>query len=391
MAAAGTKSCGILVNLETVPELFSSFIPDHEDMVMDADVYEDEDFRTPLVNVYPQAFLRKTGHIQCNAVLPQFGPFLTLIRKSITRPVRGVDSDDEIDDEDEDLFNPDDGHVPPAVLSIGCQFYNELSHRTRPSSALHEVQQGRITSALSGAYVTKRPGPAALRHQNIIRECEASLPHQRFNGKIEHEDVPRALRLENVYIIQLDSLLARQRTGSRIYQDIIIPLAQAWSHPDIFDVLRPHLVIFTPEAFPSLYQWTTFGVTSLLERIWKHEHPLLKKGLKPTPETVELCSVLERTLAYAHTGNAKVIATSLMRPFWLVQSLLQQGIPTLSTKIRMSSSPLTTPITVSPADWPTLTDMRVPAISSKRAQILTYSQDHFEASGFLGVVSLNVY
>ncbi|KAG2352116.1 hypothetical protein BDR07DRAFT_1499200 [Suillus spraguei] len=31
-------------------------------------------------------------------------------------------------------------------------------------------------------------------------------------------------------------------------------------------------------------------------------------------------------------GNAKVIATSLMRPFWLVQSLLQQGLPTLSNE-----------------------------------------------------------
>jgi hypothetical protein len=66
--------------------------------------------------------------VQC--VLPQFGPFLTKIQKSITQPVCGVDSNKEIDDEDEDLFNPDDGHVPPAVLSIGCQFCNELSDRT---------------------------------------------------------------------------------------------------------------------------------------------------------------------------------------------------------------------------------------------------------------------
>jgi hypothetical protein len=59
MAVAGTKSCGILVNLETVLELFSSFIPDHDDMVMDKDVYKDEDFQTPLVNMYLQAFLRR--------------------------------------------------------------------------------------------------------------------------------------------------------------------------------------------------------------------------------------------------------------------------------------------------------------------------------------------
>jgi hypothetical protein len=127
----------------------------------------------------------------------------------------------------------------------------------------------------------------------------------------------------------------------------------------------------------------TFGVTSLLEHIWKHDHLLLKWGLKPMPETIELCSVLERTLAYVHTENAKVLVTSLMRPFWLVQSLLQQGIPMLSTKIWISSSPLMMLITVSPADWPTLTDMRVPAISSKQSQILTYSQGHFEVSCFM--------
>lgn len=115
---AGTKSCGILVNLETVLELFSSFIPDHDNMVMDTDIYEDEDFQTPLVNVYPQAFWRKMGHIQCNMVLPQFGLFLTLIQKSITQSVHGVDTDDEIDDEDKDLFNPNEGHVPPAVLAV---------------------------------------------------------------------------------------------------------------------------------------------------------------------------------------------------------------------------------------------------------------------------------
>ncbi|KAG1855818.1 hypothetical protein C8R48DRAFT_675152 [Suillus tomentosus] len=81
--------------------------------------------------------------------------------------VHGVDSNNKIDDED--LFNPDEVHVPPAVLSI---------------TLLHEVQQGRITSTLSGAYGTRHPAADWV-----------------------------------------------------IYQDIIIPLAQAWSHPNIFDVL----------------------------------------------------------------------------------------------------------------------------------------------------------
>src|ERR1700684_4192268 len=88
------------------------------------------------------------------------------------------------------------------------------------------------------------------------------------------------------------------------------------------------------QAFPHVYQWTTYPITSLLERIWEHFLPIIIKGGKPTPQVVELCSVLERALAYAHTGNAKVIATSLMRPLWLVKSLLEQGLPTFAPSVR---------------------------------------------------------
>ncbi|KAG2346319.1 hypothetical protein BDR05DRAFT_997329 [Suillus weaverae] len=164
-----------------------------------------------------------------------------------------------------------------------------------------------------------------------------------------------------------------------IYKDIIVPLARAWSHPNIFQVLRPHLCVFASHAFPQVYQWTTFGITSLLERLWAHQLPILEAGNKPRHEVVELCSVLERTLAYAHTGNARVLASKLMRPLWLVQSLLEQGLPTFAPSVRMTSS-ISNPIAISAADWPTSDNLNVPAIASKRSQVLTYGNDHFEAS-----------
>ncbi|KAG1823912.1 uncharacterized protein BJ212DRAFT_1327078 [Suillus subaureus] len=130
---------------------------------------------------------------------------------------------------------------------------------------------------------------------------------------------------------------------------MVVPLASYWSHPTIFEAIRPHLF-----AFPHVYQWTTYPITSLLERIWEHFLPF-----------VELCSVLERALAYAHTGNSKVIATSLMRPLWLVKSLLEQGLPTFAPSVRFSHTPCV-PVAISPSEWPTLTNMN-------------YGNDHFEA------------
>ncbi|KAG2335389.1 hypothetical protein BDR05DRAFT_954111, partial [Suillus weaverae] len=363
-----TKPCGLLVNLETISELFSSYIPDHPDAAIDEDAYAGEQTSTPSISVYPQAFLRSMGHIQCDTVLPHFAPFISDIRRATSRRPRVVDLDDDRPLPDEyDVFGETvDGTqgVPPVVIPSACQFYNEISHRIRPSAALHDVQQGRITSALAGAY-----GNAATKatHDARVRECKMGLPHQKYDNKISLDDVPRALRLENIYIIQCDSLKPEKRNGMSIYKDIIVPLARAWSHPSIFQVLRPHLRVFASHAFPQVYQWTTFGITSLLELLWAHQLPILEAGNKPRHEVVELCSVLERTLAYAHTGNARVLASKLMRPLWLVQSLLEQGLPTFAPSVRMTSS-ISNPIAISSADWPTSDNLNVPAIASKRSQ-----------------------
>ncbi|KAG2045993.1 hypothetical protein BDR06DRAFT_1015119 [Suillus hirtellus] len=367
-----TKPCGVLINLETITELFSTFIPDDDNMALDPDINFDEDIRTPMVNVYPQAFLRKYGHVQCNSILPHFAPFMSKIRNAVSRSSAGPNQDPfDDDDDDDDEFNHLFGPPPTVLFASGSQFYNEISHRIRPSADLHDVQQGRITSALSGAYSR---GHGQTTHRIVMRECRLNLPHQRYDNKIKINDVPRALRLENIYIFQLDSLKRHKRNGA----DMVVPLASSWSHPTIFQALRPHLLVLTSEAFPQVYQWTTYPITSLLERIWDHFCPLMERGGKPAPPVIELCSVLERALAYAHTGNTKVIATSLMRPLWLVQSLLEHGLPTFSPSVRFAAPP-SIPVTISPADWPTLTNMKVPAIASKRSQILTYGNDHFEA------------
>jgi hypothetical protein len=70
-----------------------------------------------------------------------------------------------------------------------------------------------------------------------------------------------------------------------------------------------------------------------------------------------------------------------MRPLWLVQSLLEQGLPTFAPSIRTTTA-INNPIAISASDWPTLDNLNVPAIASKRSQVLTYGSDHFEVHIF---------
>ncbi|KAG1803891.1 uncharacterized protein HD556DRAFT_1303877 [Suillus plorans] len=328
-----TKPCGVLINLETITELFSTFIPDDDNMVLDPDIIFDDDIRTPMVNIR-------------NAV-------------SRSSPNQNQDPfDGQPADGDADEFDRlPSGSLPTVLFTSGSQFYNEISHRIRPSADLHDVQQGRITLALSGAY---SHGHGQTTHRIVMRECRLNLPHQCYDNKIKVNDIPQALRLENIYIFQLDSLKHHKRNGASIYRDMVVPLASSWSHPAIFQALRPHLLVLTSEV----YQWTTYPITSLLERIWDHFSPLVERGVKPAPQAIELCSVLERALAYAHTGDTK--------------SLLEHGLPTFSPSVRFAAPP-SIPVAISPADWPMLTSMKVLAIASKRSQILTYGNDHFEA------------
>ncbi|KAG1765968.1 hypothetical protein EV702DRAFT_1283003 [Suillus placidus] len=373
--------CGLLVDLETIPQLFSSDVAHDEHLDLDVDILDFDEEHGAKIKVYPQAFLRKFGHLQSNTILPHFKTFIKKVQANITRGRRGpngMDDGDDNDDVDNDVGINNRNLIPPAIIATGCQFYNEVSHRVRPNAGLHEVQQGRITSALSGAYAR---GTGTRVHTAIMYDCRLHLPHHRYNNSIKADNVPRDLRLENIYILQLDSMDPAKRNGMSIYLDVIVPLARAWSHPHVCDALRPHLAVFVPRAFPQIYQWMTFGITSLLERIWEHQLPLLNLNKKPSPQMIEMCAMLERALAYAHTGNAKVLSSSLMKPFWLIRSLLQQGCPTFAPTIRIIAT-TTRPVSISPADWPIVSRSNLPAIASKRSQVITYGLDHFEASAY---------
>lgn len=101
----------------------------------------------------------------------------------------------------------------------------------------------------------------------------------------------------------------------------------------IFTQHTHHYLFVFPKVFPNIYLWVTFGVVTLLERLWKEHAVTVAMGRNVSPYAVELCCALERTLAYAYTGNAKVLSKSLLDPLFLSRSLLYHGLPTINTNI----------------------------------------------------------
>ena len=86
--------------------------------------------------------------------------------------------------------------------------------------------------------------------------------------------------------------------------------------------------------------------------------------------------MLERTLAMAYTGDARVITTDLMGPMGLKRSLMELGLPAITSLLNFDRSITKDGFTFKRANCP-LDKQNGPAVASKRAQILTYGPDHF--------------
>jgi hypothetical protein len=176
---------------------------------------------------------------------------------------------------------------------------------------------------------------------------------------------------------------------STILEKIIHPLTYAWNHPTMIDELKPRLFLFKPEvcchpynvhflkstsqSYPALYNWTTFPLTCLIERLWHHGCVTAKEDRYPGSTTVELCSAAERALNFMHTGNVSVIATSAMNPLWIGLSIIHDGHPCINPHIvpTLTSYPF-----VNRSRWP-FNNKGQPTSASRGAQLRTYGQRHF--------------
>lgn len=123
--------------------------------------------------------------------------------------------------------------------------------------------------------------------------------------------------------------------------------------------------------------WTTYALTTLLEKLWASQRQALLDGRQVSPYMVELSSVLERALNVAHTGNVRVIATSLMNPLFVGRSLIDHGTPTFHECVLMGQTAYD-PVHIQDVQFPRQQALRQPLTASKRSQILNYGVEHWE-------------
>jgi hypothetical protein len=132
------------------------------------------------------------------------------------------------------------------------------------------------------------------------------------------------------------------------------------------------------QAFPEVYNWTTYPLTVLLEQMYSQSKSRLATHNMKDTMLVELCSVAERALNYMHTGNAAVIATSVMNPLWIGRAIIQDGMPCINPKYMNIG--LSSQLVIYAEQWPYNNSKYLPLTCSNRAQTLTYGETHFKVS-----------
>ena len=108
----------------------------------------------------------------------------------------------------------------------------------------------------------------------------------------------------------------------------------------------------------------------------------LRRGQRISPYCLEFLATLERTEAYAHTGNTKVLSNAVMKPLFITRGLLEHGMPTIKKAIYTMHFQDISPFTIQESIWPLNRTKNGPAICSKRMHILTYGETNFMVSSY---------
>ncbi|KAI6035841.1 hypothetical protein EDC04DRAFT_2897621 [Pisolithus marmoratus] len=340
-----SELCGALLDLDKVHELFQGRDEMHGEMTNEVEFW-----------VYPLAFTRKYGNVKAHGIIPNMAARIGKLNESIFRG--GMEDDDmDVDEGGEDRVRLARRH--PAIRGIASQIYNSLSHQVRNEAKFHSVQLGMITSAFTGAGI----------------ETAGGRRRQKVTGDGQLQD----LRFENTYMVELTQIREELRNGRSIYKEIICPLLKAWSHLQVLGCIKDSLKLFKADIIPKLFKCATYPVTALIEMIWaKHKQDLQdKRNIDAC--MVEVMSMLEQTLNFAHMGNAAVLSTRLMDRAWLLLGLLSDGFPALSDTFIAHGALSMGQVTVRRHEWPVEAETQRPMTSSKRAQQLTYGEAHYEA------------
>jgi hypothetical protein len=195
---------GMMLNLRDIDELYTSC----------------GDGSRPTVNLYPAANLRDYGYIQANTVMRGFQEFLPDLNRRLA--LVGVDHN-EYADEDVDIDGPEENdrnltredmrraNDARAITEISSQVYSELAHRTARRAGDHDVQSGKASACAAG--LQSEDAKARDKAHMLFTQLRNTLPHQDFLTKLQHPDIPKDLRAENVFKISLKKLPPERRRG----------------------------------------------------------------------------------------------------------------------------------------------------------------------------------
>ncbi|KAI5984895.1 hypothetical protein EDD15DRAFT_2201020 [Pisolithus albus] len=272
-----STSGGAFLDLTKAPTLF---VPE--------DAEEDFNIRAVPCYLYPLAFTKTLGNMQADGLIHSFQQQLPLINRNLSTHLAGHDEDDNdsLFGDMNDNHNPMDGQ--PILQGLRCQAYNSLSHRVRERIKFHSVQLGRITAAVSGCTAT---GVSAVsKWERCLQECEFMLPHEQFHVKVTGGSQPQSMRFENTYRLEVSAMMPEDKNGSVVYDRVITPLLRTWMHPDVQRSVRQVLVPLAADLS------------------WDNLRPQLQQlDVSIDPHVIEIISVFERVLNYAHTGAARVL------------------------------------------------------------------------------------
>lgn len=163
---------------------------------------------------------------------------------------------------------------------------------------------------------------------------------------------------------------------SILWDEIIFPICTSWGKQKIIGQLTPHLHIYKPGIFKRLALWTTYPITTLLKTI---AFKLESQQAAQSPDyfyLLETAASLERTLAFAHTGSARVLLRELMQPLWITRGLRKHRYPALNPKIISlhvaEGEPPQLQVSIRGSQWPLGKDNLVMRASARTAE-LTYN------------------
>lgn len=127
-----------------------------------------------------------------------------------------------------------------------------------------------------------------------------------------------------------------------------------------------------------MFQWSTYPITAILEKTWDNVLHKLQAEEDIDPHLIEMVSLFERVLNFAHTGAAHVLQKSLMDRTFLSLGIIFDGFPSLSDKIVSHDALRQGSLKLCPTQWPLERESGKPLTSSRQVQILTYGTQHYK-------------